>query len=102
MYELGLNQPSLGVLMRLAELLGYDLSESVNYKVYHGLLRPYNLKRSLRRYSLSYVELSRLTGYASANIYASVNQKPYGSISCLLSVLEVLRQEREQEALRKP
>ena len=102
MYELGLNLPSLGVLMRLAEFFGYDLSESVNYKVYHGQISPSSLKRSLRRYALSYGELSRLTGYAKTNIYASVNQKTYGSLACLFAVLEVLRQEREQEALRNP
>ena len=100
MYELGLNLPSLGILMRLADLFGYDLSASVNYKVYHGQICPCKLKRSLRRYALSYGELSRLTGYATANIYASVNQKSYGSIECLSAVLEVLRHERELEAFR--
>lgn len=101
MYELGLNLPSLGILMRLAEFFCYDLSDSVNYKVYHGELRPQSIKSLLRRYGLSYGELSRLTGYAKTNIYASVNQKPYGSIACLFAVLEVLRREQELEALRK-
>ena len=101
MYELGLNLPSLGILMRLAEVFGYDLSASVNYKVYHGEMKPQGIKRVIRRYGLSYGELSELTGYATANIYASVNQKSYGSIACLFAVLKVLRRERELEELRK-
>lgn len=101
MYEQGLNLPSLGILMRLAEYFGYDLSDSVNYKVYHEEVKPPSIKRVIRRYGLSYGELSELTGYATANIYASVNQKSYGSIACLFAVLKVLRRERELEELRK-
>ena len=44
--------------------------------------------------------MSELTGYAKANIYAAINQKEYGSIECLSSVLEVLAVERERSALR--
>ena len=98
--EYNLEEGALGILMRLAEIFGYDLSDSVNYKVYHGELKPQNIKRLLCRYGLSYGELSELTGYAAANIYASVNQKSYGSIACLSAVLEVLRRERELERFR--
>ena len=101
MYELGLNYPSLAILMRLAKVLCYDLSESVNYKVYYGMLCPREIKRKLRRYGLTYTELSKLTGYPKENVYASVNQKRYGSVLCLSAVLGVLKQEEELEVLRK-
>lgn len=101
MYAMGRNAPTLGILMRLSEVLGYDLSDSVNYKVYHHLIYPCDVKRRLRRYDLSYRELAELTGYAENHIWASVNRKPYGSIVCLWSVLEVLRREHELEEFRK-
>ena len=100
MYELGLNYPSLPNLMKLAEVFGYDLSGSVNYDIYQRKISPRMAKRELRRYGLSYAEVSELTGYAKANIYAAINQKRYGSLKCLASVLEVLKQERELEHLR--
>ncbi|MBQ7543671.1 MAG: helix-turn-helix transcriptional regulator [Synergistaceae bacterium] len=100
MYELGLNNPSLGMLMRLAEYFGYDLSDSVNYKVYHGKLTPADIKRTIRRYGLDYRELSRLTGYNFQHISQSVNMSGRWSAECLSAVLEVLRHERELERFR--
>ncbi|MBQ7544903.1 MAG: helix-turn-helix transcriptional regulator [Synergistaceae bacterium] len=101
MYELGLNRPSLERLMRLAEYFGYDLSESVNYKVFHGKIQPCSIKRELRRYGLSYRELSEQTGYTRDRICHSVRMNAKGSIKCLFAVLEVIRQEQEMETFRR-
>lgn len=99
-YEHGLRRPTLGMLMRMAEYFGYDLSASVNYKVYRGELSPSALKRKLRKYSLTYPELSSLTGYSEVRIRNTVNMYGTGNAECLFAVLEVLRQERELERFR--
>lgn len=100
-HELGLSYPSLENLMRLAEYFGQDLSASVNYKVYYRTLRPRDIKRQLRRYDLSYRELSEQTGYTLDLICRSVCMTNRGSLACLSAVLEVLRHEQELEELRK-
>ena len=100
-YEHGLRRPTLGMLMRMAEYFGYDLSDSLNYKIYRGELSSSALKRSLRKYSLTYPELSSLTGYSEVRIRNTVNMYGTGNAECLSAVLEVLRHERELEELRK-
>lgn len=37
-YENKSRIPTVGYFVKLAEVLGYDLSSSVNYKYYHGLI----------------------------------------------------------------
>lgn len=100
MYELGLCYPSLGNLMRLAEILRYDLSDSVNYKFFHGKLNPYEIKQKLKRYDLSYREISEATGYTRDRISCSILMRPKGSLHCLHAVLEVIRREQELEKFR--
>lgn len=100
MYELGLCCPSLGNLMRLAEILSYDLSDSVNYKFFHGKLNPHEIKRKLKRYDLSYREISEQTGYSRDRISSSIRIRPQGSLNCLYAVLEVIRREQEAERFR--
>ena len=100
-HELGLSYPSLENLMRLAEYFGYDLSESVNHKVYYRTLQPENIKRSLRRYDLSYRELSEQTGYTIDCISNSIRMNPKCSVACLCAVLGVIRHEQEMESFRK-
>ena len=100
-YEGGYNCPSLHTLMKLAELFGYDLSDSVNYKYYYRTIQPLAIKNSLRKYGLTYVEVSRLTGYDKGHIYESVNMLPKTTLGCLAAVLEVIRHEQEQERFRR-
>lgn len=99
-HELGLSYPSLENLMRLAEYFGYDLSASVNHKVYYRTLKPEAIKRALRHYDLSYRELSEQTGYTMDRICSSVCMTAKGSLACLSAVLEVLRVEQDSESLR--
>ena len=100
-HELGLSYPSLENLMRLAEYFGYDLSASVNHKVYYRTLKPEAIKRELRHYDLSYRELSERTGYTLDRICSSVCMTAKGSLACLCAVLEVLREERASESVRR-
>ena len=100
-HELGLSYPSLENLMRLAEYFSYDLSESVNHKVYYGTLKPSDIKRALRHYDLSYRELSEQTGYSQDRICYSVCMTARGSLACLSAVLSVLRSEQESESIRR-
>ena len=100
-HELGLSYPSLENLMRLAEYFSYDLSESVNHKVYYGTLTPDDIKRSLRHYDLSYRELSEQTGYRLDRICSSVCMTAKGSLACLSAVLSVIRTEQESESIRR-
>lgn len=81
--------------MKLAELFGYDLSDSVNYKYFYRTIQPLSIKSSLRKYGLTYGEVSRLTGYDKGHIYESVNLFPETTLACLSAVLEVIRQEQE-------
>ena len=52
-YESGRNLPALTMLMRLADFFGYDLSESINYKYFHGYLAPSKIKAELTRWGLA-------------------------------------------------
>ena len=100
-YELKRNYPTLGTLNHLAELLGYDLSESVNYKYYHKSPSSLELKERLTRYGLSLLELSKLTGYDMIHIYFTVRMQSRGSVSCYAAVLNVLKSEQESEEFRR-
>ena len=87
--------------MRLAEYFSYDLSESVNHKVFYRTVQPEDIKRSLRHYDLSYRELSEQTGYTIDCISNSIQMNPKCSVACLCAVLEVIRYECEAETLRR-
>lgn len=100
-HELGLSYPSLENLMKLAEYFGYDLSESVNHIVYYRTLSPEDIKRELRRYGLSYCELSEQTGYTIDLISSSICMTARGSLACLSAVLSVLRAEQASESFRR-
>lgn len=99
-FELGIKSPSLENLMRLAKYFSYDLSESVNHKFFYRTLEICDIKQKLRRYDLSYSELSEQTGYSIDRISCSIRMKPEGSIACLYAVLEVIRHEQESEKFR--
>ena len=100
-FELWLKRPSLENLMRLAKYFGHDLSESVNHKFFYRTIQPSDIKRKLRRYDLTYDELSDATGYSIDRISYSIRLKPEGSVACLFAVLEVIRHEQEAERFRR-
>lgn len=100
-YEHGINLPPLENLIKLAELLEYDISDSLNYKFFYRKIQPYKIKYNLRQYGLSYRELSELTGYEEERIGEAVRMKPKCSILCWAAVLGVIEQERKAYKIRK-
>ena len=94
-YEHKRSSPSLRVLMRLAVVLKYDLSGSVNYQYYHKQLNARMLQKQKSRYGFSDLELERLTGYDAALVKRSLDLEATGTLPCLLAVIEVLERERE-------
>lgn len=98
--ERGKMYPSLESLMRLSELYEYDLSESVNYKYYHGKIRYSEARREMKRYKLTYDELSDLTRFSRLSVYRALNADRGVSVECLRRVLEVLEHEKECERIR--
>ncbi len=55
--------PSVGTFLRLAEILNYDISGSVNYQWYHGTLKAKTLYQQLKRRRLDYKALADEIGY---------------------------------------
>lgn len=87
--------------MKLAVVLEYDLSCSVNYKYYHKQLKVRKLQRQKLRYGFSDLELGRLTGYHAALVKRSLNLEATGTLPCLSAILEVLEREERCERRRE-
>lgn len=100
-YEKGKQSPDLLKLIKLAELLNYDISESINYKFFHGKIRADHMHRKMKYFGLSIAEISRITGYCIRRVSESVNVKPEASISCIYTVLQVFKHEKKLLALRE-
>lgn len=95
-YERGKHLPKLHTLMKLAEIFGYDLSSSINYKYYHGQIDSETIKRRLRFYGLSNEGIGNLIGYTHDSIYKALNFADDISLDCLNAILEVIDEERER------
>ena len=94
-YENGKRTPSLEVLIKMADFFGYDLSESLNYKLYHGEISPALMRYQLKRYGFNYSELSRMTGYSLYSVRNCFVFSRRVTPQCLHAVLQVLEQERQ-------
>ena len=99
-YEQGRLLPSLNALMRLVEYFEADLSDSINWKYYHGQLNPRKIYASLKRYGLNYAEVGRLIGYSDITVSASVRLQHKGSLTVLSQVLDVIEDERRRSKFR--
>ena len=62
-YEVGYRLPTVGYFVKLAEVLCYDLSSSVNYKYWYGQIDWLKLRQQLRNYGFTCSELSVYVGY---------------------------------------
>ena len=94
-YEQGKYPPILLTLINMGEFFGYDLSDSLNYKFFHGLIRSDEIKERMKYLGLTYVELARLTGYSRSVIYETINLRSGTSLFSLNAVLKVLNIERK-------
>ena len=100
-WEVGRCYPYLESLIKLAEILNYDISESLNYKYFYKKINPQVIKQSMKRYGLDYMELEQITGFHRTRVRASVLLRDDGIISCLAAVLAVIEQERKFSEFRK-
>ena len=100
-WEIGKCYPYLESLIKLAEILNYDISESLNYKYFYKTINPQVIKQSMKRYGLDYMELEQITGFNRTRVRASVLLRDDGTISCLAAVLAVIEQERKFSEFRK-
>lgn len=98
-YEHGQKVPQLKYLIKLAEILKYDLSGSLNYRIFHGELTKVSLKRRLKYFGLTYPELEKLTGYSTRQISTAVNFELKMSLRCLSAIMEVLEREQRKHEL---
>ena len=100
-WEIGRCYPYLESLIKLAEILNYDISESQNYKYFYKKINPQVIKQSMKHYGLDYMELEQITGFNHTRVRASVLLRDDGIISCLAAVLAVIEQERKFSEFRK-
>ena len=99
-YENGEHTPLLEILIKLAEFFSYDLSESMNYKLYYGEISPVQMRYQLKRYGLSYSELSRMVGYSPYSVRNCFIFSKRVTPQCLHAVLKVLEEEQQAYNLR--
>lgn len=100
-YENTSKLPLVATLIKLAEVFEYDLSESVNYKLYKGEISPTWMRYQLKRYGFNYAELSRLTGYSFYSVRNCFVFSKRITPQCLHAVLKVLEQEGEAAKMRQ-
>ena len=93
-YERGKRIPTVRLLIRLAELLGFDLSESINYKLYHNLINPKSLRRIFVKYGFNYTELAELTGYCQRSIRDCFHFSDRATTQCFAVIISILESER--------
>ena len=89
-YELGHYPPTLLNLINISEFFRYNLSPSLNYKFFHGLIHSDEIKARMKFLGLTCVEVARLTGYSAKTISSAININASTSIFCLNAVLSVL------------
>lgn len=99
-WETGRLYPRLKMLIKLAEIFNYDISDSINYKYFHKTLRPNVIRLLMRRYGLTCKELEELTGFRRNRVHASIYLRDDATLSCLAAVLAIIEQERKFSALR--
>ena len=90
-YEQKKSPPCLLNLINMAEFFSYDLSDSLNYKFFHGLIRADRIRARIKSIGLTSTELARLTGYNKSSINAAIRLREDISIYCLNAVLNVLK-----------
>ena len=102
-YELGKTIPHVARLNKLAEILDYDISDSVNYRFHHNKICGYDLRSRIERYGFSNAELQEITGYSARMIRAirKYHHDDYNvSLIVLDAVNQVLNDEQEHALFR--
>ncbi len=92
-YENESRIPTVGYFVKLAEVLGYDLSSSVNYKYYHGLIDFRRLNKWLSFFGFTIRELSHYVMYDEATVGKIFSGRYKVSLDCLSKILEIFEDE---------
>ncbi|MBQ6664140.1 MAG: helix-turn-helix transcriptional regulator [Synergistaceae bacterium] len=100
-YEKGYGNPTLLTLIKLAEVLKFDISESINYKFFYGKIKKSKIREDMRSFALSFREISSIIGMSREVIRVTVRFLPKASIPCLLAILQVIEREKEAFAVRQ-
>ena len=100
-YEKGYGCPTLLTLIKLAEVLKFDISESINYKFFYGKIKKSKIREDMRSFALSFRELSRIIGISRDSVRVTARFLPKASIPCLLAILQVIEQEKQAYAVRQ-
>ena len=100
-YERRYSNPLLVVLIKLAEVLKTDISESINYKFFYRKIDTEKIRRAMRVYGLSFTEISTMTGWDARTISIAARAKPNASIHCLNDLLQVINKEKTAFAVRQ-
>ena len=102
-YEASTGLHVLGVLVRLAEILGYDLSRSLNYKFFHGRINVSRFRERVARCGLDYLELSKRINFADSQAENALNMTQCASLECLSAIMSyLLRQSAAMSKVSRP
>lgn len=100
-YERYVKFPCLDSLIKLAEFFNVDISESINWKCYHGEIRLDEIRRDLLRYGISYNEAENSDDICGrATLYYTVHGKARGTLISLGRIIELINQEKRRERER--
>lgn len=100
-YETGRRVPTVRNFVKLAEIFGHDISQSVNHKYYHGQIDWRKLRQQLTYYGFTYRELSGYICCDASCVRIVFSRKPYFSLDCLSKILEIFEDERRLLKFRK-
>ena len=100
-YEKRRVNPTLLTLIRLAEVLKFDISESINYKFFYGKIKKSKIREDMRSFALSFREIARIIGISRDSVRVTVRFLPKASIPCLLAILQVIEHEKQAFAVRQ-
>lgn len=97
-YELGRNAPHLSRYLLLAEIFGWDIKDSANYK-FAMTAEKYKLKKRKDSYGLNAREISRLSNFSESSIENALYMHSRSTINSFAAVLEVLDEEERRSRL---
>lgn len=97
-YELGRNAPHLSRYLLLAEIFGWDIKDSANYK-FAMTAEKYKLKKRKDSYGLNAREISRLSNFSESSIENALYMHRRSTINSFAAVVEVLDEEERRSKL---
>ncbi|MBQ7578127.1 MAG: helix-turn-helix transcriptional regulator [Synergistaceae bacterium] len=86
--------PRLKNLMKLVKFFNYDLSQSINYKVFHKEINFNAVRLRLKRLGITRYEFPRIKGYCFSGISHLLNKRfNHKSVRLLAMLLDYLNEE---------